>query len=185
MGYRYYKGLIQSERSATYFKHKYRGENESDKLYWNEDLSGEYTVKSAYKLLQLQKGQWHSSDNSSLWKLLWRVKAPPKSINMVWRALSQCLPTKTILHAKRVPINLLCPVCDGAEESIVHALVSCPFADQCWRRRGGMYLNCQGLNFNEWLQRMFDRTGREEQGEIVNLCWTIYTTRKSRIDIAP
>ncbi|KAL8116398.1 hypothetical protein AgCh_022771 [Apium graveolens] len=129
------------------------GIGEVDKLCWNEDLSGEYTVKSAYRLLQVQKGYWHTRDNGSLWKLVWRIKAPPKVLNMVWRALAHCLPTRTVLSAKRVPIPLMCPVCSGVEETIMHALVSCPFADQCWRRRGGVYQSAAGLIFDEWLQK--------------------------------
>lgn len=41
-----------------------------DMLYRNEEGSGDYTVRSAYRLLQRQKGAWSTGDNSSIWKLL-------------------------------------------------------------------------------------------------------------------
>ncbi|XP_074357944.1 uncharacterized protein LOC141697454 [Apium graveolens] len=50
-------------------------------------------------------GVWNIVDNSSIWKLLWRIKAPPKSLNVVWRALSGCLPTMSQLQSKHVPVE--------------------------------------------------------------------------------
>lgn len=39
---------------------------EEDSLYYSSELSGNYTVRSAYKLLQ--KGNWVESNNISIWK---------------------------------------------------------------------------------------------------------------------
>lgn len=102
-----------------------------DRLYWGKEISGEYSVKSAYKMLQLQGGRWQTADNDSLWRTMWQIKAPPKVLNTIWRALAQCLPTLTALHEKHVPVIITCPVCNGEEESTLHALVTCPFASQC------------------------------------------------------
>lgn len=87
-------------------------------------------MKSAYRLLQRSKGAWVTDDNSSLWKSVWRIKAPPKVLNFTWRALSHCLPTNSALYVKRVPVSVSWPVCNGEEETVFHALVSCPFAYQ-------------------------------------------------------
>ena len=40
--------------------------------------TGVYSVKSAYKFLQTNKGTWNNQNRDSLWKLLWRVKAPQR-----------------------------------------------------------------------------------------------------------
>lgn len=104
------------------------GESEADTLYWNEDISGEYTVRSAYRLLRLQKETSFTAESRDLWKLIWRIKAPLKVLNHIWRASSQCLPRRTNLQAKRVPVPVLCPMCNGEEETTIHVLVSCPFA---------------------------------------------------------
>ncbi|WOG95609.1 hypothetical protein DCAR_0414934 [Daucus carota subsp. sativus] len=128
------------------------GDREEDVLYWNEDLSGDYTVKSAYQMLQRQKGLWSTADNSNLWKVIWSIKAPPKVLNMVWRALSNSLPTREVLAEKRVPLTLICPFCTGNGESILHVLVQCPFADQCWRKRGRGYQPLAEVSFDRWLQ---------------------------------
>lgn len=154
------------------------GENsEEDVLSWNEDLSGEYTVKSAYQMLQRQKGLWSTTDNSSLWKSIWRIAAPPKVLNMVWHALSNSLPTRTALDAKCVPVNVICPFCSGNEESILHVLVQCPFADQCWRKRGRGYHASNEVSFDRWLKRMLEIADKDDHGDIVTLCWSIWQAR--------
>ncbi|XP_074337368.1 uncharacterized protein LOC141674558 [Apium graveolens] len=66
------------------------GSREEDVLYWNEDFNGEYTVKSAYEMLQRQKGLGSTADNRSLWKLVWRIKAPLKVLNM-WGVNFTCV----------------------------------------------------------------------------------------------
>lgn len=85
--------------------------------------SGQYSVKSAYKLIQEQKGAWSDDLNRDFWKKLWNVKAPPKALHLVWRAVSHCLPTKTILQRKHVGVDDICPVCNEEAETIFHSLV--------------------------------------------------------------
>lgn len=54
-----------------------------DRIYWSKEVSGEYSVRSAYRLLQTQKGRWSENDNGSLWRKMWQVKAPPKVLNLI------------------------------------------------------------------------------------------------------
>ncbi|KAL8106995.1 hypothetical protein AgCh_023702 [Apium graveolens] len=63
----------------------------SDMLQWNGETSGQYSVKSAYRLLQTQDDHQLAS---SFWKSLWQIKAPKKALNLIWRALANFLPTK-------------------------------------------------------------------------------------------
>lgn len=118
-----------------HFQYSVGGMHEEDVMYWKEDMSGVYTVRSAYRLIQRQKEIDVPAASSELWKQIWRIKAPPKVLNLIWRASTQCLPTRVNLQMKRVMITGLCPMCNGREETIMHALVSYPFANQCWRQR--------------------------------------------------
>lgn len=92
-----------------------RSDIEEYKLFWKFEESGNYSVKSAYRFLQVQKGLWHTDYNDSLWKRMWRLKDPAKVLNLVCRALTGCLPTNSILQQKYVPVMGCCPVCDGGE----------------------------------------------------------------------
>ncbi|KAL8088671.1 hypothetical protein AgCh_038446 [Apium graveolens] len=49
-----------------------------DSIYRCHEKNGDYSVKSAYKLLQVQKSYWRRSDSNSLWSKIWRIKAPAK-----------------------------------------------------------------------------------------------------------
>ncbi|XP_060965568.1 uncharacterized protein LOC133034491 [Cannabis sativa] len=107
---------------------------ESDSWFWNKDPTGFFTIKSAYSHLQSVNGSWNSSMEEDVWKMLWKIKAPPKILHFVWKALSGCLPTRTQFHSKHVPVDLHCVFCNFTEESIFHVLVQCSFAHSCWLR---------------------------------------------------
>lgn len=64
-----------------------------DTAYWRWENSGSYSVKSAYRFLQEQKGLWNNGEEAVFWRQLWRIKAPAKVLNTLWRACSSCLPT--------------------------------------------------------------------------------------------
>ncbi|KAL8089920.1 hypothetical protein AgCh_039400 [Apium graveolens] len=51
-------------------------------VYWGKELSGQYTVHSAYRLLQAPKHIWRHDDENSIWQKTWRIKAPPKAYRL-------------------------------------------------------------------------------------------------------
>ncbi|XP_074341994.1 uncharacterized protein LOC141679391 [Apium graveolens] len=57
--------------------------NHDDKFYWYLEDSGIYSVKSAYRLLQTQKGAWNAQENERVWRILWNIKAPLKTLNLI------------------------------------------------------------------------------------------------------
>lgn len=72
------------------------------------------------------------------WRKLWNLKVPPKVKNFIWRALTGCLPTKDQLLARRVAVNITCPVCNIDPENVLQTLALCPFAGLCWGQIGYM-----------------------------------------------
>lgn len=88
---------------------------DEDTLYWGKEVSGQYTVRSAYRMLQEHKNIWRPQDQNSMWRKTWRIKAPPKVLNFMWRALSNCLPTMVMLMHKKVEVNPLCQLCRSGE----------------------------------------------------------------------
>lgn len=110
--------------------------HEEDTHFWSKERSGFYSVKSAFNLLQELKGNWVTNDNSGLWWNLWNLKIPPKVKKNLWRACNDFLPTKVALNRKRVPILTQCPTCNSTEESTLHCLVQCDFAQACSRVLG-------------------------------------------------
>ncbi|XP_074360374.1 uncharacterized protein LOC141700535 [Apium graveolens] len=88
--------------------------NENDDvMYWGEEATGQYTVRSAYRLLQAQKSLWRQEYQYSIMRKTWRLKAPPKVLNFMWRSLTNCLPTLSALIQKNVQVDPICQVCRG------------------------------------------------------------------------
>lgn len=142
-------------------------------------MTGNYSVRSAYRLLQAQKNLWRQQDNSGFWHKTWRVKAPSKLLNLMWRALSNCLPTKVMLDKKRVPIDRVCLICKSNDETVIHALVSCPVAVQCWQ----IVLPEVGCadfdDFSQWWETVLSVCNSDRRAEIavfVGVCEKQETT---------
>lgn len=67
------------------------------------------------------------------------------------------------------------------DESILHALVTCPFAHQCWQKRGPVVQITGDESFAGWLQKMIDCNNKNEYGEIATLCWSIWQARNNLV----
>lgn len=74
-----------NERDQRYIRRIFLSEIQTaDCLYWSKDSTWLYSVRSAYRLLPVQKNLWQRHDSGSIWNKLWRIKAPPKVINCLW-----------------------------------------------------------------------------------------------------
>uniref|UniRef100_A0A803PHA9 Reverse transcriptase domain-containing protein n=1 Tax=Cannabis sativa TaxID=3483 RepID=A0A803PHA9_CANSA len=93
-----------------------------DCWYWCKETNGVYSVRSAYKLLQQISGDWSSDGADVYWKRLWQLNVPAKVHHLVWRVISGTLPTKLQLSNQHVHVDLTCPMCNKAPESIPHVL---------------------------------------------------------------
>lgn len=119
--------------------------SDSDVWYWRKERLGNYSVKTAYTMIQMKKSG-HNTDNFSVcWKRLWALKIPSKVKHFMWRAITGCLPAKTQLQQKHVNVDVVCPMCNHAPESIAHILLNCSFARECWSLVTGS-LNSEHFN---------------------------------------
>lgn len=140
-----------------------------------------FDYRSAYKILQTQKGTWQDSYATSMWSKFWKIKVPSKVAHVCWRAFKDCLPTMTQLHAHYVPVPVTCPVCTAGDETILHALVSCEFAAQCWYTILGDYSQYPATNFKDWFDHLLLAHNKERWGDFVMLCWGIWKARNELV----
>lgn len=150
-------------------------------LYWSKESSGAYSVKSAYNFLQKQKGRWQVEDIHSIWKVIWKIKAPPKTLNLLWRALSGCLPTRYQLFLKHAQVDKICPVCNSKEESIFHALVMCPFAHQCWTIIFPSLQIGDAQDYGSWLSVRLKESNSSKCAEVATISWAIWRARNELV----
>jgi hypothetical protein len=143
-----------------------RGE---DKLIWQHNKTGEYTVRSGYHFakgkFEADMGSCSNSDNNRmLWKAIWGINAPRAAKTFVWKACSEILPTKEKLFRKHVTQDPLCPICCLEVETIMHALWDCPSAKDVWAECPSRLQKCSHVaaDFMSLMDYLLERCTAEE-----------------------
>ncbi|GAU44891.1 hypothetical protein TSUD_400540 [Trifolium subterraneum] len=104
-----------------------------DKVVWEEEINGCYSVKSGYKLAMryiIGSDKYHVAGN---WNDIWKAQAPHKARHLLWRLCRGCLPTRYRLLERRVKCTLNCPVCDEEIEDELHIFFSNESSDTVGR----------------------------------------------------
>ena len=101
--------------------------NPRDVLVWKENRAKKFTVRTAYRIaVRLRNPNYteHSSAQSHgpTWRKIWRLNVPPKVRTFLWRACSNCLPTKENLLKRRVKGEAKCEICCQKPETASHVL---------------------------------------------------------------
>jgi len=87
-------------------------DEKDDRVSWSEDLHGNYSVRSGYKLAVQEQINWDRSHVMGDWNSLWRAHVPPKVRNLIWRICGSCLPTRERLQQRRVNCLHICELCE-------------------------------------------------------------------------
>ncbi|XP_045792146.1 uncharacterized protein LOC123886917 [Trifolium pratense] len=64
-----------------------------DNLVWEDDMHGNYSVKSGYNLLLKPTVHEATMRENAEWKWLWKIQAPQKTKHLLWRICKGCLLT--------------------------------------------------------------------------------------------
>ena len=108
-----------------------------DTLIWPLTSDGDYSVRSAYRMLVsadsiLQPSSSSSGNPGLVWKKIWKMRVPNKIRHFIWRAAKDSLPTKQNLKARHIPIDEVCDGCGEHTESTVHCLWLCDQVRSVW-----------------------------------------------------
>lgn len=117
--------------------------NIEDSWAWHYERSGIFTVRSAYRLLVDTKkrredwleGRPAASNTSTIqgqWRKLWKVRVPGTVKQFAWRLALSSIPTEAVRHHRSMADSKICPICNGAEDSWLHALIDCNIAKCVW-----------------------------------------------------
>jgi len=63
---------------------------------------------------------------NEIWKTVWSLNTLNVVKNFMWRACHNLLPTIVNLYRRGVVKDTVCPRCGKADETVIHALWSCP-----------------------------------------------------------
>ncbi|KAH1045942.1 hypothetical protein J1N35_036726 [Gossypium stocksii] len=109
-----------------------------DMLVWKHEGSGEYSVKSGYRVLitdHLLKLNYITSNTvvyKDFYRLLWALHVPAKVKIHVWRLFNNFLPNYCNLNRRKLRDRAGCPLCKAAPENTDHLLWSCKFLQNVW-----------------------------------------------------
>ena len=120
----------------------------SDAYLWPHN-KGTCSVKSAtISLYQQRQVPW----NKAMWNWLWSLPCPKKIQVFLWKALRNCLPTKTFLAHRCQHMDSLCLRCQSPETTL-HILRDCPWAREIWSQAPGILpISFFALPLQDWLQ---------------------------------
>lgn len=116
----------------------------TDSLFWNDNASGIYTIKSSYKLCERmedhsispRREQEESSDSSNKrrgWKNLLQLPVKQKLKHFLWKCLNNYLPVNELLAHRFKIAYPRCKYCGDAIETIQHALLLCNKAHEIYK----------------------------------------------------
>jgi len=67
------------------------------------------------------------------WSDIWKLKAPLKVKNLIWRICRECLPTRDRLLDRGVNCTSMWALCQGNYEDAIHVMFDHPKARNVWR----------------------------------------------------
>ncbi|KAG6653325.1 hypothetical protein CIPAW_05G068400 [Carya illinoinensis] len=108
-----------------------------DRIFWRCTSSGQFTVKSAYHLLNELEDQTRGQSSNlrthqAPWTRLWNLNLPNATKTFLWRACLNALPTRANLKRRKVTEEPACPICLHSTETIEHTLWDCPSTRDVW-----------------------------------------------------
>ena len=121
-----------------------------DSHVWQFSASDSYSTKSAYE------GFFNGAVQFRPWERIWKSWAAGKCKFFMWLVAHNRCWMADRLAKRELPHPERCPLCDQAEETINHLLVSCVFSRQVWfnilQRVGLQDLSPQpeDISFDDW-----------------------------------
>ncbi|CAN0846497.1 Putative ribonuclease H protein At1g65750 [Linum grandiflorum] len=107
-----------------------------DCIVWHHSKSGNYTVRSAYRMLLDASETMVSLGVAREWRELWQLDIPPKIKHFAWRVARGVLATRDNLQRRHVNVPRHCGGCAFSIENTWNLLLGCPFATECWQEVG-------------------------------------------------
>lgn len=81
------------------------------------------------------------------------------------------------LQQKHVPVTTACVFCHRDQESIFHVLMTCPFANSCWKWSGICDNQMQTLDFMSWFKKIQVGGNVTLLEEVAVIAWPIWKVR--------
>jgi len=162
-----------------------RGRGE-DVWAWEPEKHGFYSVKSAYKLLDIARQQLQDeapvgTSGDDTWRRIWKLDVPPKVKVFWWRVIHEFLPAKQVLHRRHIEPVATCDTCGSQDESIRHVLMGCTIARMFWEQTKELTgVKLPSLHPETWAQDLLVLGTAKERAIIICGMWSLWMQRNKR-----
>ena len=123
-----------------------------DWLSWYSSPNGEFKLKEAYRLANWVDNNTTGHEFKGEWVL--KVSSPSKIKCFLWQWCHQSIPVRAVLAKRGMDIPFLCPICNNAPETILHALRYCPKEQLFWNSPSPPFQRnlFYGVHLVDWLK---------------------------------
>ncbi|XP_059458269.1 uncharacterized protein LOC132187853 [Corylus avellana] len=156
----------------------------SDRLVWAGEKNGVFTVRSAYhlaKALGLREEGSCSEDTrlKRVWKGIWKIRGASVVKTFMWQACNNILPTKEVLHKRKITQDPLCPIYGLKTETVGHILWSCPSARDVWTECYPKLSKCASLeaDFIDIMAHLLERLDADQLQFMASVARQIWLRR--------
>lgn len=100
-----------------------------DEIYWGEDPSGTFSVRTAYDIITRNLRGIHKP----VWKHIWKKEVPNRIVGFLWIVRQGRVMSNAERGRKGLTVNIECPWCAGEVENRDHLFRKCPKASEVWK----------------------------------------------------
>ncbi|XP_040959149.1 uncharacterized protein [Gossypium hirsutum] len=153
---------------------------------WSVEASGEFTVRSSYKLLQNiaydPRAYALQIDYKDFYRKLWLLDIPSKIKITVWKISWNFLATRANMLLRRLTSTSVCPRCGFGSESMEHLFRECPVTISVWRELSFLrYVQDNQMGFQQWLTWVFSQCSASYRRIFRVAVWAIWGDRNNRL----
>ncbi|GLT26418.1 hypothetical protein SLA2020_014850 [Shorea laevis] len=156
-----------------------------DGVYWQGSLNGEFSMKSAFLLIQ--QSRRNALSNSLHWSWIWKLECAERIKMFVWLLARGVVQTNFVRFTQHLASTPTCPRYEQAPETTLHLFKDCYYAKLAWEYSSNVPPNFFTLEVDSWLRcnaMMSMRMSSQQTSWSVfflSLIWSLWKSRNSLI----
>ncbi|GAU18498.1 hypothetical protein TSUD_366810 [Trifolium subterraneum] len=156
-----------------------------DRRIWCLERNGDYSVKSAYKFCSTNLADTSHLQANGPWHLLWRICAPPKIKNLLWRICRHCCPTRVRLQDKGIECPTDCVLCEDHDEDSFHLFFKCRNSLNIWNQtniaQAVLQASEEQSDAAAVIFTLLQQVDKDKTGIFAIIIWSIWNQRNDKV----
>ncbi|GAA0168847.1 hypothetical protein LIER_23471 [Lithospermum erythrorhizon] len=133
---------------------------------WKNHVKGIFTVKGAYKVIEVMEMTNDFSASSNIvqtfqYSQIWKIDVPRKVNHFIYRAIHNRLATTDNLSQRGVTVQRLCRFCQKENEDLMHVLLYCKYAKEVYQILNIRHYISRSIDFKELFNKYWNCLPRD------------------------